>query len=426
MPNHNWDYKHITYIIDKLDDALERCLKGELVRMMFFLPPRHGKSSTITERFPSYVLTKFAWMKIIIGAYNETFAYRFSRKNRQLALQAGVKLKEDSQSMSMWETEKDGSVRCAGIRSGVTGLGANIIIIDDPVKNRQEANSQVISNRIYEEFRDSFMTRLEKYNMVILILTRWSELDLAGRILADTNADDWEIISFPHKCELPSDELGRVEGQTLCPELVPDDLVANLEKTSPSTYASLYQQRPSAKEGDLFKREWFKYYRALPAGHCQIIQSIDSAFKKGAENDFSVIGTWFKYATGFYLVDVFRGKLSYPELKAKAFALYTKYNASLILIEDKASGQSLIQDLRATTTMPIRAIQVSTDKVSRAHSATPQFEAGNIYLPEDATWAHDYIEELCMFPNGAHDDQVDMTTQFINANTKPSRELIIA
>jgi predicted phage terminase large subunit-like protein len=180
-----------------------------------------------------------------------------------------------------------------------------------------------------------------------------------------------------------------------------------------SAWASLYQQRPSAAAGTVFKREWFPYFREQP--RCKrIVHSWDTAFKAGAENDFSACTVWGVADNGYYLLFFWRGRLEFPELKKRMKWLDAQYPANQILVEDRGSGQSAIQELRCETALPIIAVKVDRDKISRAQAVTPLIEAGKVFLPESAPWVADYVDELAAFPTGVHDDAVDSTTQALN------------
>jgi len=398
-------------------------------RLIFTLPPRHGKSSTITERFPAYVLDLLPWYQWIVGAYNEKFAYRFSRRNRDLIKQCGIELRSDSATLGLWETLGGGSLRAAGILSGVTGLGANGIILDDPVKNFTEANSLTHSDRVFDEFAYSFMPRLEEYNMVIITLTRWSEKDIVGRIQDSEWAEDFKVINLPWIVEdeeaMLIDPIGREVGQTLCPELKRDKLAEKIKKLRPEAWESLFQGRPGSPKGAIFKRDMLQYFDTDPLDVLEIVQSIDTGFKDKEKNDPSVITTWLKTKTGHYLVDVFRERLIYPDLKEAIEAQAAKWKPNLILIEDKASGISIIQDLKKYTRLPIVPVKVDKSKPERAHAASGQFRAGNIYIKSGQPWTEDYVKEMLACPTGRFWDQIDSTTQYINSLPSEFGDFII-
>lgn len=261
-------------------------------------------------------------------------------------------------------------------------------------------------------YTDDLYTRREPGAAIVLIMTRWHEDDLAGRILASEDAADWTVISLPALAEV-NDPLGRSEGEALCPERFDEDDLDEIKIVQGSSFPALYQQRPSALEGAIFKREWWRYFREAPK-FGRIVQSWDTAFKVGQDNDFSVCTTWGEADNGWYLLDRWSRRVEFPALKATAIALAAQFEPGVVLVEDKASGQSLIQELRRDSRLPILAIKVDSDKVTRAYAVTPSIETGRVFLPESAPWLTDYIDSMAAFPNAAHDDDVDSTTQALN------------
>ena len=674
-PTFVWHWRQTRYIIDHV----EKVLAGEIKKLMIFMPPRHTKSETVTVRLPAYILERDPTQRIIVGAYNQTLAEKFSRKTRRIAAPR-VALATDRTAVSDWETEAGGGVRAAGVGAGVTGMGANLILIDDPVKSRAEANSETYREKCFDWYTDDLYTRLEPGGAIILIMcmtgdtpvlmadgterplrdikvgdkiatydngklsasvvknhksngldfiykikttcgrvvfanerhpflveergqrrwirlknlntahkivtvkgnggsgrgsralsraakslsahaatalhitakrcgqtgivhqrsmqstgaicdsnkgtgsrllnmmrcfwrktgsalfanshpettsgrigaasyasttatkptpsglsyattatslsdtpktrkqptpwqntsdftvaqiesiepagaeevfdiqvehtenfianglvshnTRWHEDDLAGRILASEDAPNWTVVNLPALAEA-NDPLGREEGEALCPERYTREALLAIKKVMGSGFEALYQGRPAAAEGEIFLREWWRYYKEAPQIK-RVVLSWDTAFKDKEENDYCACGIWGWDGVNHYLLDRWKEKATYPVLKRTAKALAKKWGPRAVLIEDKASGQSLIQELTVETDMPVLAIPVDKDKVSRAHAVTPTIEAGKVYLPENAPWLQDFIDELANFPNGSHDDDVDQTTQYLN------------
>lgn len=408
-PTFTWHWKHLQFIGEKVQKVIDR----EIRKLMIFVPPRHGKSEKVTVRLPAYWLERWPDQRVIVGAYNQTLANKFSRKTRKIS--AGrVALSPERTAVDDWETEEGGGLRAVGVGGGITGMGGNLIIIDDPVKNREEANSQTYREKVWDWYTDDLYTRLEPGAPIILIMTRWHDDDLAGRILKSEDAPNWTVINLPALAE-EGDALGRKTGEALCPERYDEAALESLKKIMGSSFQALYQQRPSAAEGEIFKREWWRYFKEAPEFK-QIVQSWDTGFKKDTHNDFSVCTTWGVSDTGFYLLDRWKEKVEYPQLKRTAKNMDAKWKPRAVLVEDKASGQSLIQELMQETTIPVKKIPVGKydDKISRAYAVTPTIEAGRVYLPESAPWLADFLDEMAVFPNGEHDDTVDSVTQALN------------
>lgn len=422
-PELTWEFPHLVHIQKELEDALERAVAGQNQRLMIFCPPRHGKSEMCTVRFPAYCLHKRPYWKVIIGANNDKKATDFTRKMRNVCRIAKMNLSEDKAAAGEWETLQGGAILSAGMQTGVPGRGANVLIIDDPVRNRAEANSKLISDKILDEFHDSFMTRLHQPNIVIIILTRWSELDLAGRLLID-EPGNWRVICLPAIAE-KNDILGRGLGEPLCPDLIPLEHMLHFRDNRPTTFESLYQQNPSIAAGNLVRREWFKYYDVLPDDIYRTVFSVDTAFKEKTTNDYSVILDWKQSPSSGYLYDVERERMTFPRLRDRLISISARELPDLILVEDKASGISLIQDLQNSTMLPIVPVKADISKTARGHQATGQYESGNIYHRRGAIWLPDYEHELLSFPNAAHDDQFDATMHFINNAMKPVDDFII-
>jgi len=379
--------------------------------LMIFCPPRHGKSELTTIRYSAWTLERWPDKRVILGAYSEDLAARFSRKARRVA-SGRVALSLDRNTAADWETMQGGGLRAVGVGSGVTGGGANLIIVDDPTKSREEANSAAYRERVLSWYTDDLFTRLEPGGALVLIMTRWHQDDLAGRILASDDAANWTIVNLPAFAEA-NDPLGRTEGEALCPERFDEAALEQIKQVLGSSFQALYQQRPAALEGAIFRRDWWKTYRELPAFK-RIVHSWDTSFKTGADNDYSVCTVWGETDTGYYLINRFKQRVEFPELKRNVNTLAVTHPPHAVLIEDKASGQSLIQEIRRDTKLPVLAIKVDSDKISRAYAVTPVIEAGKVFLPESAPWLDDYLDTMAAFPKGDHDDDVDSTTQALN------------
>lgn len=418
---------HHRVIVDKLE-AVER---GEIRRLMISMPPRHGKSLITTQIFPAWYLGRHPDRFVISASYGQDLADDFGRKVRNLisgpmhrTLFPACQVADDASSMRRFNTTAGGSYYAVGRGGPITGRGAHLLLLDDPLKDRDEAYSETIRRGLHEWYAHVAYTRLQPGAAVVLIETRWHEDDLAGWLLREHADENWVVVSLPAIAEV--DESFRRAGEPLWPERFPlPDLQRIRRSIGSAAWASLYQQRPSAAEGTIFKRDWVRTYREPPPSFERIVQSWDTAFKTGAENDYSVVTTWGSAETGHYLLSLWRARVEFPELKRQLSSQAEQWKPHAILVEDKASGQSLIQELKLATRFPILPVKVDSDKRARAEAVTPMFEAGRIFVPESAPWLQDYLDELAVFPAGVHDDAVDSTTQALNYLREQSYRLTL-
>jgi predicted phage terminase large subunit-like protein len=407
--------RHHELIVSKLE-GVER---GKISRLMIFLPPRHGKSLITSSLFPAWYLGRHPDHHVIFATYGQELSDDFGRRVRNSivdqvhqAVFPNCRLSEDSSAAHRFNTTQGGAYYAVGRGGPITGRGAHLLLIDDPIKDREEANSETVRNSLHEWFASVAYTRLTPKGAVIVIQTRWHEDDLAGWLLREHASENWDVLSLPAIAE--HDESFRKEGEALWPGRFPlEDLNRKRQLVGGAAWASLYQQRPAAADGAIFKRGWWRFCRELPE-FSQVVQSWDTAFKKGSESSFSVCTTWGLAENGYFLLSVWRGRVEFPELRRTLIALAEQWKPSAILVEDRASGQSLLQELKSATSLPVLAVKVDSDKLSRAQAVTPLVEAGKVFVPESAPWLEDYIDELAAFPMGNYDDAVDSTTQALN------------
>jgi predicted phage terminase large subunit-like protein len=302
-----------------------------------------------------------------------------------------------------------GSYRSSGVGGGITGMGYDIGIIDDYVKNSEEAHSQVIRDNVDEWFKSTFYTRRSTKSGIVIIATRWHFDDLIGRLI-DREKVKWKVVKL--KAIASEDEPFRKEGDALHPERYPIEQLLDFKKALGSRmFDALYQQNPSIEGGSIVKRGWFKYYRELPGHFNEKIMSWDMAFKESANSDYVVGTLWGRRGAEFYLIDMIRDRMDFPTTIRAMRQFCTKHpKAHAILVEDKANGQAVIDSLK-TEISGIIPFSPKESKESRFNSVAPAFEAGNVYLPENAPWLDLYIEELTGFPSMPHDDCVDSTSQ---------------
>jgi predicted phage terminase large subunit-like protein len=406
---------HHQLIVERLE-AVER---GEIRRLMISLPPRHGKSLLASQIFPAWYLGRHPDREIIIATYGQELSDLLGRRVRSMvsdplhwAIFPEFHLANDVASMRQFSTTAGGSFYAVGRGGAITGRGADLLLIDDPLKDQEEARSDVIRPALHEWYSTVAYPRLQPGAAIVLISTRWHEDDLAGRLLRQSGDEGWDVLSLPAIAE--KDESFRRAGEALWPARFSLEALEQIRReVGGVAWASLYQQRPSAAEGRVFKRQWWARYREQPHFK-RIIQSWDTAYKTGSENDFSVCTTWGVAENGYYLLSCWRGRLEFPALKRKVASLASEYSPAVILVEDKANGQSLIQELKYETGLPIRSVTVDRDKVVRAYAVTPLIEAGKVFLPESAPWIAEFLDELAAFPTGVHDDIVDSVSQALN------------
>jgi predicted phage terminase large subunit-like protein len=414
-PTFNWSYRHIAY----LQEHLDKVTRGEIKRLMIFMPPRHFKSETVTVRYAAWHIERNPATRIIVGAYNQTLAEKFSRKTRRIIRSRPVSLSKERTASEDWETEAGGGLRAVGVGGGVTGQGGNGIIIDDPVKNREEANSETYRNKVWEWYTDDLYTRLEPDAWLILIMTRWHQDDLAGRILASENAANWTVINLPAEAE-DGDPLGRQLGEALCPERFDEQALEDIHREIGNSYYALYQQRPLPAEGGMFKRDKFEIVGAAPI-EGKRVRFWDKAASKGA-GDWTVGVRMLAAHNGTYFIeDVVRGQWEAHEREAvmRQTAQLDGIAVKIMVEQEPGSGgkESAQATIRNLAGFNVEAKPSTGDKTVRAEAFAAQQGAGNVYLVK-GDWNANYIEELCAFPSGKHDDQVDASSGAFNGLVK--------
>ncbi|TFI68780.1 hypothetical protein CKN82_06995 [Carnobacterium divergens] len=435
--------RHQAYIEPKLQEIAD----GEQRFIIVELPPQHGKSTFITETFPAYYLGKNPDKLVMVVSYSEELYKKFGRKNREKFRLFSdslfnLKISSETASVSEWGIEGHlGSLYSTSILGGATGRGSNLLIIDDPIKNRAEAESKTIRDKVYNEWQDTFYSRLTADASVIVIMTRWHEDDLAGRLLKEMTLP-WEEIKIPAIAE-ENDLLGRKEGEALAPEIGKD--VEWAEKTKAVTgsrgWASLYQQRPTPAGGNIFNRSWAKYYvptiemkvklglgddvAVIPESFDIQVQSWDCTFKDSDTSDYVAGHVWGKKQADFYFLDRHHERMGIVETMRAIQHMTDKWpHAKAKFIEDKANGSAVIEML--SKKIPgIVPVNPQGGKEVRANAVSPFWESGNVYVPHPLwkPWIDEVLDELQSFPNGVHDDDVDSMSQaLVKLDTKVKKE----
>ena len=412
--------KHHRIIAQKL----ELVAQGKLKRLIINMPPRHSKSELASYLMPAWFLGRNPRLKIIQATMNTELATRFGRKVRDLIddpyyqeIFPDTDLKPDSQAAGRWETSKGGEYFAAGVGAAMTGRGADLLIIDDP-HSEQDALSSTAYDHAYEWYTSGPRQRLQPGGAIIIVQTRWSKKDLTGRLLneqaKDTMSDQWEVVEFP--AILPS-------GNPLWPEFWDkNELLGVKASLSPTKWNAQWQQNPTSEQVALIKRDWWRTWEKEDIPRLSyVLQSYDTAFSKKETADYTAITTWGVFdpdedgTEHIILLDAKKDRYNFPELKEEAMEQYDYWEPDMVLIEAKASGMPLADELLrinipVTTYSPGRRKRGGgVDKTTRMHMVAPIFEAGRVWAP-DKKFAEEVIEECAAFPNGEHDDLCDSMT----------------
>ena len=417
--------RHLKLLNERLIDVAN----GKITRLLIAMPPRHGKSEFASRYFPGWYLGRFPERKIILASYEADFAAQWGRKVRDLLESYGpryfdVSVRRDSKAADRWElAEYSGGMQTAGVGGAITGKGADLLIIDDPVKNSEQANSDVYREKTWEWYTSTAYTRLEPGGAVILIQTRWHEDDLAGRIIeqAKNTGEPWVILNLPAIAG-PDDQLGRTVGEPLWPERydIPA-LEASRQVLGSYQFTALYGQSPVAPAGNVFKRSWFQYWtredrhfrlgtqkKAVQCDRCRRFGTVDLAFSVKKEADYTVIAAWAVTPDcDLILLDFHRERMEGPSLQKSIRAMVEKHELDYVGIE-KVLGQSLVVHGARIDGITVRSLIADVDKITRSIPAQVRMETGQIYFPVGHPDLEAFEKELLTFPRGTHDDCVDV------------------
>jgi predicted phage terminase large subunit-like protein len=407
----------------KMADAFERVARGECKRLIINMPPRHTKSEFASYLLPAWFLGKYPGKKIIQCSHTAELAVGFGRKVRNLVdtdvyhnIFPDLSLASDSKAAGRWNTSKGGDYFAIGIGGAVTGKGADVLIIDDPHSEQEAAIAEVnpdIYDKTYEWYTSGPRQRLQPGGSIVIVMTRWSKRDLTGQILKDALANDslgeWEVIEFP--AILPSDK-------PLWPEFWELSELEKVKRDVPnSKWMAQYQQNPISESAAIIKREWWQEWESDDPPKCDfVLQSWDTAFEKTQRADYSACTTWGVFyqpddngetQANIILLNAFRDRMEFPELKRVAIEEYKEWEPDGVIIEKKASGAPLIYEMRAMG-IPVQEFTPTrgNDKISRLNGIADIFASGRVWAPA-TRWAEEVIDEVAEFPAGTHDDFVD-------------------
>ncbi len=441
----SWHHRKVASILDEF-------VNKEIPRLILDLPPRHTKSEFVSRRLPSYILGKYPDAKIIACSYGADLASMMNRDVQKImdedsyhevfpnTLLNTSNVRTDAHGSYLRNSEifeivgRKGVYKCAGVGGAITGYGMDYGIIDDPIKNRAEAESPTYREMIWNWYMSTFRSRKQKNACILITMTRWHEDDLVGRLLdlADKNprADQWEVFSLPAITDdEPISEYDERTGpgQALWPDEFPvDDLLSTKASLTTYEWLSLYQQRPSAAQGNLVKREHFKYCTLLNnilsldenknflLSNCKIYQTCDPAASTKTSADYFVLATWAQTPTNdLALIDLIRTRLEAPDQVPLFKQQYQRWRPAFQAVEKNGLGISLYQTLLREG-LPIRQINAETDKVTRFIPVATRISAGTVYFLAGAPWLNEYETELMGFPNAAHDDMCDVTSSAVS------------
>jgi predicted phage terminase large subunit-like protein len=414
-----------------IDQALVALADGDTPEnaLLVTIPPQEAKSTTIVRRFPEWLLDNDPACRIAIASYELDTAVRWGRDIRQDIQQSDGKLdipfRPDATAMARWETPQGGGVYCVGVGGPLTGRAVDVLLVDDPVKDRAEAESAKIRQNIWDWWESVALTRLAPGARTVLVMTRWHEDDLAGRILSRPSPLKWRVLKIPAIAEA-ADPLGRRPGEELVSVRGREaGYFLNLRATmSPYTFSSIYQQSPTAAEGNFFRRATFRYWRpavswsdgrvrldlegrivTLP--DCWRFGTVDVAASVKTSADYTVISMWAVSPDGdLILLDRARQQVAEHDHFALAQGLFDSWGECQLYVERHFFATTLVTDAQAAN-IPVAEVVADTDKVTRAIPAAGRVHAGRVWFPAEASWLDEWTDELASFPNGTHDDQVD-------------------
>lgn len=442
-PGYHWSTGH-AWVASKLQGFMAEIKRakaegGQGPRLMLFLPPRWGKSELTSRLLPGWALGREPDWNVGIVSYGAELAEELSADARRVVLDdqyaevfggryaaepgSSVEIDRQSKAVNHWRVAGHrGGVRAVGVGGALTGRGFDLLIIDDPVKGREEADSELERDKLWKFFRGTLRTRLEPGAGILVIQTRWHFDDLAGRLIeaasANPKTDQWEVISLPALAE-DDDPLGRTPGQPLDPHRFDVGDLEVIKASDEREFWAQYQQRPTPDEGDVFHRDWFSWEHPVPpvSRRAPLFQYWDTAHGKRnpkRKGDRSVCGTWRFEGNRYRLVHLWVGRPDYPTLKRTAIELAAAYRPQAIIIEDHASGQSLIQDLRQTA-LPVLPWKTRNEsKTERAKAVAPLWQSGRVAISVPKEAAEVFIREHLQFPFGKYDDIVDMSSMALS------------
>lgn len=424
-----WAHRMLAERLERFSDDISA---RRSPRLMIFTPPRFGKSQLVSRRFPVWHLARNPSHEVMLATYAQALSNDLNRDALQcaqmpetLASFPEFKLAPERQAVEQWKTDRGGGMVAIGVGGPATGRGAHALVIDDAVKGASEAASEIYREGQKAWYQQNARTRLAPGGGILITMTRWHQDDLAGWLLKQEQdgGERWEVICLPAIAATEErDAQGNVvrrAGEALHPERFDLAALTSLRAgLSPYAWAALYQQTPVPDGGGRIKSAWLAEtrYVTIPHDANRVLHSWDTASKAGQLNDYSVCSVIRPYNQRAYLQDVYRQRLEFPALVSAVKSLAQRDNPYAVLIEDKGSGQALIQTLRRDPTFRWSIVPVNpmADKITRMDGVTPWLEGQRFYLPQSAPWLTDWETEVYSFPAAAHDDQIDSLSQALD------------
>ncbi len=411
----------------KLAKIFEDVIAGKKKRVIINIAPRHGKSEFSSYLFPAYFLGKFPDKKIIMGTHTASLSEDFGRRVRNLIeseeyqeLFPDTRIADDQKAAGKWSTGAGGQYYAAGVGGALAGRGADLFVIDDPHSEQDvKSNSRLAFDTAWSWFQTGPLQRLMPGGAIIVIMTRWSLLDLTGRLIdyqtRNPDALPWEIVELPAILNQDTEN-----EKSLWPEQWPLDTMRSVRASmDPRYWNAQYMQQPTSESSAIISRKSWRIWEAEDPPKCEyIIQSWDTAFETKNNSDYSACTTWGIFyneeendTPQLILLDAFKDRMAFPELKQVALKHYKDWEPDAFIVEKKAAGAPLIQELRAMG-IPVQEFSPSrgNDKIVRVNAIADLFTSGKVWAP-DTRWAREVIEEVAAFPVGEHDDFVDTTSQ---------------
>ena len=420
---------HPNWHIDHIGWNLARVSAGEVTRLIINIPPRHLKSICVTVAYTAWAMGHDPSLRIMAVSYADELARKLAADFRQIVdsdwyreMFPAFRIKPKGARKTEVLTTQNGYRRAGSVGGSILGLGADLIVIDDPIK-AQAALSKAERQKVKDFYDNTLFTRLndKARGAIVLVMQRLHADDLVGHVLGK---EDWEVATVPaietedrtyRTGPCRDDVFLRRAGEVILPEREDRALLAQVRRTLGSmNFAAQYQQDPVPPDGNAVKRDWIRYYESAPVDSDLVVVSWDTASTLGEDSDYSVGTVWGLKGSDIYLLDVVRGKLEVPDLRRCIQQTSLRHGAQATLVEETDIGRALVQDMRRSG--PVRPILTRPrfDKEARLLAQAAKFEAGQVLLPREAPWLAEYLGELLAFPNGAHDDQVDSTSQALN------------